>query len=464
MGVRKSLILFVLAVFLISFTSATDLEVSSQKVVGSIINEGDKPAVFDIRVENKEASKSFEIYTFERFEITPKQFSLDNGERRTIRVELVPVDSMKKNVGYRSVPVYFQAMSDSDFVREDLTIKLVDFDEAFEVKGESINPESSFLDLSVYNLEEISYEGVDIAFSADFINDANASFDFNPYEKKSVRIELDEEVLKKKVFGEHPIEVSYNYDDMSGSVVGYARILENSELTTINENNGIIVHKRVVEKINAGNVPTVAVVNVDKNIISRLFSTFSPEPLRVERQGFNFKYTWQEELQPDESLKVVVTTNWLFPLILLIAMGIIVYLLNMFFSNDVVLNKKVSYVKTKSGDFALKVSLRVRARKFVENVRIYDKLPGMTKLYEKYGQAPKHIDKNLGRMYWDLPHLAEGEERFFSYVIYSKLKVVGKFELPVATAVYEKEGKVHESKSNRAIFINEPKEVTREFD
>ena len=65
-------------------------------------------------------------------------------------------------------------------------------------------------------------------------------------------------------------------------------------------------------------------------------------------------------------------------------------------------------------------------------------------------------------MDWNIPRLAEGEERIFTYVIYSKLRIVGRFELPSATGIYEVEGKIHETKSNRTFFINEPREIVEE--
>jgi hypothetical protein len=50
-----------------------------------------------------------------------------------------------------------------------------------------------------------------------------------------------------------------------------------------------------------------------------------------------------------------------------------------------------------------------------------------------------------------------GERRVFSYIIYSKIGVLGKFALPQATAVYERDGKVKETHSNQAFFMLEPR-------
>ena len=67
------------------------------------------------------------------------------------------------------------------------------------------------------------------------------------------------------------------------------------------------------------------------------------------------------------------------------------------------------------------------------------------------------IDMKNRRLEWNVESLNKGEERIFTYIIYSKIGVVGRFELPSTRAVYEKEGKVKNTESNRSFFINEPK-------
>jgi len=181
----------------------------------------------------------------------------------------------------------------------------------------------------------------------------------------------------------------------------------------------------------------------------------------VERSGLYVNYIWQKELAPSESLKVAVTTNLIFPFLLLIGAGLIIYLYKIYVTSNLIVKKRINFVRTKGGEFALKVTLNVKARKFIEKVRIYDRLPAMSKLYEKFGTKPDKFNHATGIMEWHLDRLTEGEERLFTYVIYSKLKVIGKFELPSANGVYEYEGKIHETQSNRSFFINEPHESPR---
>ena len=102
----------------------------------------------------------------------------------------------------------------------------------------------------------------------------------------------------------------------------------------------------------------------------------------------------------------------------------------------------------------MKVSINIKARKFVEKVSVIDKIPVVVKLHEKFGNLGD-FDEKTRRMKWNLGNLNSGETRVFSYIVYSKIAVVGKFELPSVIAVYEKEGKIHETESKKVYFMNE---------
>ncbi|MEM3113148.1 MAG: hypothetical protein QXI33_01860, partial [Candidatus Pacearchaeota archaeon] len=329
----------------------------------------------------------------------------------------------------------------------------------FDVNAENINPDAPTVSISFYNIEDIFYDKVDIIFTSPLFNEYRISTELKPYEKKTIEVPLNSPDFKKLVAGTYTIKTTYIYNGRANSIDRSVKLLEKSGLSVDEDRAGFIVRKYSIEKKNEGNIPTIADIYINKDIISRLFTTFSSDPYKVERKGFIVTYYWQKELSPDESLKIESTTNLTFPLLLLIALVIIVYLFRMVSLTYLLMNKRVSFVKTKTNDFALKVTLKVKARKFVEKVIIYDRLPAVSKLHEDFGIKPTKVDYERGRIQWDIPRLAEGEERIFTYIIYSKIKVVGKFELPPASAVFEKDGKVQHSKSNKVFFINEPKDI-----
>src|SRR3989344_3578683 len=401
---RGIFLIFAMAVIILSLlfnlfvVSALAVTVSSKPVTDSIVNDHGKPAVFSLIITNNEPrSLNIEIYAFERFMINPNEINLSAGESKTLDVEFLPFGPMEDNVGYVTVPFYVKEKSGSDNVQAKAVIKLVDFRKAFELKSENINPSSNNVKVYFYNLENINYNNLETIFSSSFFDDKKETVNLVPYQRYETSIPINNDKIKKLIAGAYNIRATYSINGKTESVDGSLKILEKTGLSVNEQKSGAIIRKVIIEKLNEGNIPSVAEITINKNVISRLFTTLSLEPSRIERKGFFIYYTWQKELNPDEKLT------------------------------------------------------------------LYDKLPGIVKLYEKFSSPTlTRVDETSGRIQWDIPKLIEGEERIFSYLMYSKLNVVGKFEIPSAIAVYELNGKPGHAKSNRVFFVNEPRKIVED--
>jgi len=124
-----------------------------------------------------------------------------------------------------------------------------------------------------------------------------------------------------------------------------------------------------VIKENQGNVKKAVIVTKDKNIISYLFTTFDVKPTEARISGLAVQYTWEKELPPGQELNLTMTTNWFYPLIIIIFIVVIIFVVTKYIEEDVSLRKNVSYVKTKGGEFALKVTIRIKAKKTLTNLK-----------------------------------------------------------------------------------------------
>ena len=153
-------------------------------------------------------------------------------------------------------------------------------------------------------------------------------------------------------------------------------------------------------------------------------------------------------------MKVEVTTNWFFPIILTLLIILIIYLVIKFTRTDVIVRKRVNYVKTRGGEFALKVTIFVKAKNYIERLNLIDRVPFLVKVYPRFGgEQPTKVDEQRKRIDWRFEKMEAGEIRRITYVIYSKVGVLGRFALPKAKAVYEKNGQVKEVKSNKTYFV-----------
>ena len=209
--------------------------------------------------------------------------------------------------------------------------------------------------------------------------------------------------------------------------------------------------------MNSGNVLESIQIKLKRNIFSRLFTTFNIEPTLIERNGLAIEYTWiKERLNPTEAYIVKAKTNYVLPFLIIIVTILASLGFKRFSETKVEIKKSVSHVRTKNSEFALKIRLSVKAKKDIENVTLIDKVPAIVKIYNKFGLVkPDKIDAASRRLHWHIGDLNAGEERLFNYIVYSKVGIVGKFVLPDALVVFEQEGKIHETSSNKVFFMSD---------
>jgi len=376
---------------------------------------------------------------------------------------IYPYDDLKQR-GFYTFEYYIRS-NDGSELKKQLTVKIIDLEDSFEVGSGEIDPESNSLEVYVHNREDVKFDSVDAKFNSAFFN-FNENFALEPNERKNFAIKLEKEDFKKLLAGFYTFTSDLSVEGKTAKLKGTIEFVEKNILTSKEEYYGGVVNTEIIEKKNEGNVIANTNTVIKKNIISRLFTTFNPEPDLVERQGIHVYFTWNRDVNPGEILTIKVKTNWFFPLIIIILLGVIVFLAKQFKRTDLVLRKRANFVRTKGGEFALKISLSVHAKKDLERVQIIDKLPSLVKVFEKFGsERPKRINEKARRIEWDFDSLNDGETRVLSYIIYSKIGVLGKFLIPEATGVYEKNGKIHETQSNKTFFIAEQKkgEVEEKF-
>ena len=434
---------------------ALDLKVEKQSTNEVIILDSDEPAVFDLLITNLGAAENIKFYSFFGQGIEPEGF-MSIGSKETIEVPLkiYPTDKLKP--GYYTFDYYIKD-DDGQEVTQTLTVDVIEFEDAFEVGSAEFDPESTTLNIYIYNKVSFDFENVSVVFSSSFF-EFSKEFSLGPNQRNDFTITLNKEDFKELMAGYYTFKADISAKELNADVEGTLKFSEKDILTTNKKTYGVIINTNIIEKTNEGNTIAKSQTVIKKNIISRLFTHFSPEPDVVEREGFKVYYTWNSEISPGEVLKITVRTNWVLPFAIILLIVAVVIIVKKNSNKNIVLKKKVSFVNAKGGEFALKVMILVEAKNFIEKISIIDRLPFLTKVHEKYGgERPSRVDEKNKRMEWNFERMQPGERRVFSYIIYSRIGVLGKFALPPVTAVYEREGKVKEAQSNQAFFMLEPR-------
>ena len=450
-------ILFLLLLFaVISSTSAINLSV--EKVGGKdvMINGLNEPATFDIRIKNLGGTDYFQFYNLLGFSMAPKGTVLiSSGETKDVQLIFYPREDFENN-GYYTLQYFIQG-EQGDKISESVTVNMVDLGEIFEVGSGEVSPETNSLDIYINNKVNFEFKDLNVGFSSPFF-ELEKTISLNPYEKKTFSVQVNKDDFQKLTAGFYTLTANVEYKGKKTGVEGIINFIEQNLIKTTENDYGIFLNTRMIEKKNQGNTVADSDVNIKKNVISRLFTTFSPEPDSTRRQGLMVYYTWNQKINPGESLKVTVRTNWFFPLLVIFFIVAIVIIIKQYAKRNLVLKKKINFVHSKGGEFALRVTIFVKAKAYVERVNVIDRVPPLVKIYDKFGGiTPTRFDEKTRRIEWNINSLLPGERRTLSYVVYSKVGIMGKFALPEATAIFEKDGEVHETESNRAFFVAEQK-------
>src|SRR3989344_4433262 len=450
-------VILVLICLSLVFVSAINLELYSKPVQNSVIVDINEPALFTLHVKSLGEADVFELYSLVGIDITPKQFSLGAGESKDISISVMPQDFLRSKEDIPITFVYKNKDSKGNMIEQSLSINIIGLDSSFTIQPESINPKSESITVTMKNNLNYEFKDMKVVMESAFF-DYKDTFTLAPKEVKSIVIPLDKEKTSKLQAGNYLMDTEINYKNKRTMIQNQMNFVEQEDIETVETNSGVIIRKAEISKKNIGNIKKSVSVTVERNLVSYLFTTINQDPSRSEFNGLNRVYIWEKDLSPGEELNVRATTNWLYPLIILLLIVSGGVLIRKSLYTDVILRKKVSFIKTKGGEFALKISIVVKAKRFIERIKITDRLPHIVELYDKFGAVkPDVVDRKNKRLEWNIEAMNEGESRIFSYIIFSKIGVVGTFELPNAYAVYEREGELKEVFSNKSYYVNEPK-------
>lgn len=448
----KKLFLLSFLILILPSILALNINVEKENVPGVMVQGIYQPTIFNLKITNTGETATFNFMNFEGFLIEPETIRLEKGETKDVEFKIYP----KEHFDYKGFYIFkYSIFNEEKRLDDELVIKIIDFQTAFEIGAQEIDPESNSLKLYVRNKENFKFEKLNMKLSSAFFN-LDEEFNLAPNQRKSFDIKLNKEDFKKLMAGFYTMKAEITLDDLKANLEGIIKFNEKDIVITEKKEFGFVISSKIITKENEGNVVVDTQTTITKNIISRLFTSFSPEPDSIERKNSQIYYVWEQKIKPGEVSEIVVKTNWLFPFLIVLIVFAIIILVKKSTRKNLSIRKKVSFVKSKGGEFALKVTLNIHAINYVEKVRLIDRLPPLVKLYEKFGiEKPIRADEKNKRVEWAFEKLEAGETRVISYIIYSKVTILGRFILPSAMAIFERNGKILEETSNQSFFMAE---------
>jgi len=451
------LILSIISLLLLNLAVvSSQLDIKKEVVSPVAIKDLNIPAEYTLTITNLGASDTFNIYSLVGITLQPNEsFTLGANEVKVIDLKAYPPLELKVSPDYYSFD-YKIAGQKAGIQSDELAITLVYLKDAFNFYVDDINPESTNAIVHFDNRGGHVFSNINLDLSSAFFT-KTLSFPLGAFEKKTIEIPIDKEKSRVLVAGPYILNAKISAEGVDTATSVVMKFTEAANIETKQTDEGILFNRVEVEKLNKGNTNLDVSTVITRNKFTSLFTTFNIKPTRKESKGFTNTFIFDAQVAPGKSLDVIAKTDWWILIGIIVAIILIWYITDKYIRNKLILRKTVGFVRTKGGEFALRINVHLKARDFVEKIKIIDRLPPMVKVFERYGAfAPDRIDENSRRIEWNIAALGKGEERTFSYIVYSKVGVMGRFELPAAGAIYEFQGKIKEASSNQAFFKNEP--------
>jgi len=447
----KKLSLFLITGLLcLSFVSA--LEMTPEYSSNVLIQDVESSINLTLDISNASMG-IYNLYTLADIKIQPSETFPITTNPTQKEFTITAKDDL--DAGYYSF-TYTLNHRDVEKIEKKFTIEILDLEDVITVSSESIDPATGKVSFYVQNTENTNLKNLSATFSS-ILFETEKTFDLGPKEKLEFSVDVDEDKLKKTKAGVYVIESIFQTKNGEKRIDGNLYLGEKKGITSTEDKSGFLIKTETMTKVNVGNVVESVQIKLKKGIIARLFTTFNIEPTTTDRKTLSVEYTWiKEKLNPTEAYVVKARTNYVLPFLIIIVAGLALFGFKRFSETKLETKKSVTHVRTKNGEFALKVTLSIKAKKDIENVSLIDRVPAIVKIYKKFGMVkPDKIDTQNRRIHWNIGDLNSGEERVFTYIVYSKVGVVGKFSLPEALTVFEYEGKIHEIESNKVFFMSD---------
>ncbi|MCX6741633.1 MAG: hypothetical protein NTX24_00440 [Candidatus Pacearchaeota archaeon] len=447
--------LSIFSLFCVSLLLLTSVEagvtITKQAVTDTVAVELTIPARYMVTIHNGNGyDDNFGFVVLVNAFITPKTSVLvPAGESVTTEVGLLPLDRFRGNFMYS----YYVRGDKTQAVEDKMFVKVSPLKAILSITiPAEFSREDSALPIRIVNKDNIDFGKVDFKFTSDALT-AVTTATIGPNSDQIINIPLDTQKLKTVEAGNYNSKLilwlnnEYNY-----TIEQSVKLKEFSNIVTESSTKGSIFgYTKTITYKNNGNIKQVVTVKFPyRHFIERVFTNFNIDPTTDTKT----EATWQRQLEPGESFVIITETDYMVPILIiaLIIVAIIGYILVR--QKKVIVSKKAIKIRTKGGELAVKIITVIKNVSGLEvgNLMLVDRLPPTTQLYEKFGTVkPDNTEKH--KLEWKFPSILPGEEVVVSYVLYSKMRMIGTIQIPQATLFFnDTKNKRHAVNSNK-LFV-----------
>lgn len=440
---KKQVIIPIILLLLLGVVKASDFSVTETAVQNIVtLNQ---PVTYMLAITNNQASSdTFKVVYPDIFWTVvsdPQSITLGPGSTGTLNLTFIPYNLTAGSYG---ISLYVVPSDSSKKQLTFLNAKIVSYSALVEPKF--IFP--SFVDtrkptvikLELRNKYAIQLNNVKIKIESPFFNEERTiNLGQLQTDTQSYIINFKEELEK----GDYPVHAILYYgenlmqDYSAPLTIGYRK--DTKEI--IAPESTFLINKIMISKINNGNAPVQESYTTSLTPFQKIFTKVTPVPTTISKEGGNYFYIWEFDLQPGENNVISIKTDYRTPLLYLLLIVLIIAGYYAYTKREIKLTKKVvRLINDKNNTALLKVTLIIKNKGIMnlKNVKVLDTLyhvvehPGeFTYLHPT---TTRHTNTGL-QLIWDIPELNRGHTVTITYK--ARVRVVnGHVHIANAVAKY----------------------------
>jgi hypothetical protein len=442
-------VFFAVLALLAGFTSAASFEVNSTPIIFRITP--DDVAAYNFTIKNNEAVER--IYSIglssgdaTNWIISPSVMKIEALSSESLVLNVFPKSTT--GVGYYEIKVIISYQGEEQDIKVPVYLGFEGYytdytpNVGLTVSAPEVQDprESMKVSILTVNRNMLDIKNLTLrVYSSLFSKELNISL--GPRKEKTNEFLFDLDPLQAPGVYKLNVEVYYPLTDKIISDSATEFKIDSYSLITpqYRKSSSWFVKTEVITLENIGNYERTKDVSLRMPWYKRMFvrTDTSAEMVRIEGKSY---MQWNPSLKPMEVKEVKVTTNYR-PLIIAIILIVLIIVVYYAVRSPVILLKEAVVLERDEhgiSEIKVKVFIKNRSRKALENITVSDKVPGIMDYVESTNlgsMKPTRITRTSAKgavLHWDIDKLDAFEERIITYRLKSKLKIVGEMTLPKA--------------------------------
>lgn len=223
------------------------------------------------------------------------------------------------------------------------------------------------------------------------------------------------------------------------------KVIQYTDIKEVRDDSESFLKKKItIQLTNFGNINNVEPYKYELSFFEDLFTKTTPEDTYVIKDSKRY-LAFPKNIAPGDTTTIEITTNYriIFYIIIIFIILITVY----FQMRSPVIVKKEAHAHEQSqdgvSDFKVKILIKNRSQKPVENVKVIELIPSLASLIKEASIGtiePTKVmrnDKSGTLVRWDINYLEPFEERIVTYKLRSKLNIIGGLTLQATKVKFE---------------------------